>query len=497
MMGRIPAHWRSSLILLAALWLAAALLFTPDLADMARQWWNSSTYNHILLVPPLIGWLVAQRAALIAPLVPQPWWPGVAAMLAAGTVWLVGEAGGIALLRHLGAVLIFQAAVAAAFGPNLVRALAFPLGYALLLVPFGDELVPAFQSLTADLTMALLGLSGTAAVREGIFITTPGGFFEVAEACAGVVFLVAMFAFATLAAQLCFSGWRRRILFVAGALAATIIANALRAFGTILVAEYAGIEHAAGFDHIVYGWFFFAAVMALVMLTARRWFDRPANAPAVDVAGLERPFGHAGAPVAVGLAAVLALAAAPAWAGLVGARTASLPPQVTLPDVPGWTIGGTPDPVWKARFDGADHFLQRRYTDARGRSVDVAIAAYAHQDEGREVVGYGQGAVDPAGGWTLSRAAGQLDGAPVQRLFRPGPVLRDAASWYVVGGTVATDPRRVKWLTLRGRLGGGDPRAAALVMSAEADRGGSDAMRDWLAAAGGVRKLADRALKTR
>lgn len=493
----LPQHWRAPLALLAALWLVMLLLFARDFAAMAVQWWNSSTYNHILFIPPLLVWLVMQRAGQIAPLEPQPWWPGLAAIAAGGFVWLLGDAAGVALLRHLGVVLLLQAAVITTLGPMLTRALLFPLAYALLLVPFGDELLPLFQSITADLSMLILGLTGTPAVRDGIFITTDAGLFEVAEECAGVMFLVAMVAFSTLAANLCFTSWRRRIIFIACALGATVVANAIRAAGTILVAEIYGIEYAVGVDHIVYGWFFFAFIMVAIMLVARRWFDRPATAPAVDVRGLDRPFPLTGSAYMLAPVAVALLVAPPLWVQFVGGKQGALPARVTLPDVRGWTIGGTPDPVWKARFDGADHFIQRRYTDAAGRTVDVALASYAHQGEGREVAGYGQGAVDPESGWIRNNATGQMAGASLAQLFHPGPVLRDAATWYIVAGQTSGDPRQAKWLTLQARLGGGDPRAAALIISSEKRSGGAAAMRDWLNAAGGVRKIADRATESR
>lgn len=494
MIARLPIHWRTPLALLGLLWTATLLLFHGDVAAMVRLWWTSSTYNHILLVVPLIGWLVAQRAPLLAPLEPRPWWPGLALFLGAGLVWMVGDAGGIGLFRHLAVVVMLQSAVVLAFGPQLVRALLFPLAYALLLVPFGDELVPLFQDLTADISMVLLAISGIPAAREGILIRTPNGFFEVAEACSGVMFLVAMLAFAVLAANQCFTRWRRRIIFVVLALAATIIANALRAFGTMAVAEKYGREYAVGFDHLVYGWVFFAVVMALVMLVARRWFDRPADDIPIDVAGFDRPFGRTMSPSRAALAALALLAAIPAFAHWTGARSGPLPAQIALPKPNGWMMGGIPAPVWKARFDGADHFLQRRYTDAQGRTVDVALAAFSRQDEGREVIGFGQGAVDPDSLWIRSAGGGTLAGAPVARLYHPPAAHRDVAAWYIVGGALETDPRRAKLRGLVVRLTGGDPRAVALLVSSE---NGIDAMDDWLAAAGGVREVAGLGLKSR
>src|SRR3546814_3795059 len=81
---------------------------------------------------------------------------------------------------------MLQGAVAATLGEKLVRGLLFPLAYALLLVPFGEELVPLLQTLTARISILLLHLAGLEAHLEGVFITTRAGFFEVAEECAGV-----------------------------------------------------------------------------------------------------------------------------------------------------------------------------------------------------------------------------------------------------------------------------------------------------------------------
>src|SRR3546814_240613 len=171
---------------------------------------------------------------LLKTLTPAWCWPALVWIGGAGLVWLVGEAAGVALFRQLGLILMLQGAVAATLGEKLVRGLLFPLAYALLLVPFGEELVPLLQTLTARISILLLHLAGLEAHLEGVFITTRAGFFEVAEECAGVGFLIAMLAYSVFAAHLCFKGWRRRILFVALALAATILANAMRAWGTMV-----------------------------------------------------------------------------------------------------------------------------------------------------------------------------------------------------------------------------------------------------------------------
>ncbi len=285
--ARVPAAWRSALLRLSLAWIGLFALAWTAWAEMARQWWDASTYNHILLVPPILAWLVRQRWPELAKLAPQAWWPGLL-LLAGGLLgWLGGTAAGINTASQLSAVVMVQGAVAALLGPRVVAGLLFPLAYMFFLVPFGDEIVPALQAITAEMAVALTHASGVPAVIDGVFIDTPAGLFEVAEACSGVKFLVAMIALGTLVAHLCFASWKRRAVFMLAAGVVPVLANGVRAWGTIYIAQSQGIEFAAGFDHIVYGWIFFALVMALVLGASWRFFDRSPDDPLIDAAALE------------------------------------------------------------------------------------------------------------------------------------------------------------------------------------------------------------------
>ena len=97
-----------------------------------------------------------------------------------------------------------------------------------------------------------------------------------------------------------------------------VLANGVRAWGTIYVAQSQGIAFAAGFDHIVYGWIFFALVMAAVLGIAWRTFDRSPDDPLVQAAAIEAdPFLARLAALSLGgwrvLMAILLLAAAAGW----------------------------------------------------------------------------------------------------------------------------------------------------------------------------------------
>ena len=315
---RLPAAWRAPLLQLALAWAGLIALTWRDWAEMAHQWWDISTYNHILLIPPILAWLVRLRWPELSRLAPRAWWPAFVPLVAGALTWFAGAVYGVNLVSQAGAVIMLQSAVPVLLGPRVAAGLLFPLGYMLFLVPFGDEIIPVLQAITAKMAVALTHLSGVPATVEGVFIDTPAGLFEVAEACSGVKFLVAMVALGTLAAHLCFASRKRRAVFMAAAVVVPVLANGMRAWGTIYIAQSQGIEFAAGFDHIVYGWIFFAVVMAILLGAAWRFFDRSPDDPLVDAAGLETSpllahmarFGMGGWRA---LAAVLLLAAAAAW----------------------------------------------------------------------------------------------------------------------------------------------------------------------------------------
>ncbi|HYJ82828.1 MAG TPA: exosortase A [Allosphingosinicella sp.] len=493
----LDSAWRAHLAAVGAAGAAILLLFAGDAVDMARLWWSSSTFNHCFLVGPIILWLVWQRLPELRALAPRAWAPGLALVAAGGLGWLLGEAGNIALFRHFGLVLMLQGTVIAGLGKAVSRGIAFPIFYAFFLVPFGEELVGPFQTLTAKMSMALLALTGVPAHIEGIFISTPSGLFRVAEACSGVRFLVAMAALGALAANLCFRSWPRRLLFVAFALAVSVLANGARAFGTIYIAWWTDNEVAVGIDHIVYGWVFFAIVIALIAAAGWRFMDRAPNARWFDPAELQAA-GAGPSPSARALqtaAIAVALAAAgPLWSGAVAAAGTRAVPEVDLPEVSGWTRL-PPAGDWQPHFDSADRIRLGRYRDSAGRQVDLAIVVFARQSEGRELVGYGQGASDEDGAWSWTGEAPAPADGKAERIGSHGKV-REVVSFYRVGGILTGSPARVKLETVKTRLLGGPQRAVAVMVSAEAPADGLSprpAIDSFLSDLGPVAPLADRA----
>ncbi len=270
----VPSAWKQPLVMLGLAVIALVVLAAREWGEMLHQWWNIDTYNHILLVPVIVGWLVWLKRDELGAATPKGWLPGLGLVAVALSLWTLGRITGINLFAHAGAVGAVMAAVVAIIGPRISMLLALPLAMTAFLVPFGDEIIPPLQMITAEIAIWLTLASGVPAEIDGIYINTPVGLFIVAEACSGVKFLIAMVTLAVLICFTQFTSWIRRVAFMVAAIIVPILANGVRAWGTIYIAQSQGVEFAEGFDHIFYGWIFFAIVLVIMLGGAWRFFER-------------------------------------------------------------------------------------------------------------------------------------------------------------------------------------------------------------------------------
>jgi len=488
------ARWRRHAAVLAGVVPALLLLFRSDVGDLAHIYWTSTTFGHCLFIGPVIAWLVWSRRRELAQVTPTAWWPGLTIVAVGGFGWLLGDAASVNFARQLGLVMMLQGAVVTLLGPNVARALLFPLFYCYFLVPFGEWLETPLQAVTVRMTMPMLHAVGVPANVDGVLISIPNGYFEVAEACSGAKFVIAMIAYGMLVANVCFRSWKRRAIFMGVALVVPVIANGLRAFGTIYAAYLTSVEQATGIDHIIYGWVFFGLVMAAVIALGWRWFDRAPDDPVFDPAKLQT-LPRRRVDLLVAAAFTLTVASAfPAWSAMIAGRAQALPESIALPDVPGWQRA--PMSVrapWSPYYPGADHFLIGRYTDGHD-TIDLAVAVFGSQREGKEMITFGTGVLRQDDVWVRIEDLPALDGGSGLRITAPGPVEREVFTWYRAGETLTANPNRVKIEELRARLLGGVQRAVAVHISAEVTPGGDarGAIQRFLQAMGPIDRLADR-----
>jgi len=494
----VPSDWAMHMRYLLAAWAGIMLFFWRDVWTMIATWWDISTYNHCLLIVPIIYWLVHQRRDELMKITPGVWAPGLLWIGVASVGWMLGEAAGVTFARHLGIIMMLQGAVVTILGSTVARGLIFPLAYSFFLVPFGEELVPFLQTITAKMSMVMLGWANIPAFIDGIFISTPTGYFEVAEACSGIKFLIAMVAYGALVGNVCFQSWNRRVLFMLASIIVPVIANGIRAFGTIYIAHHTSVDFASGFDHIFYGWFFFAFVLSLVMLIGWPFFDRKIDGRMIDGDNLERQNTKQLSKWSLSkIAAIMAaIVVTPMlWISVIAAQTSSVPEQITLPKLSGWErVDYKPFYKWEPLFEGASHVLLGRYQNLKtSEQVDLSIAVFNKQEEGREIVGYGQGGLVPDTNWSWNRNLEGPEQANAIQIIAPGPVVRDIVSFYRIGGVLTGSGSVVKLKTLKAKLLGGNQQAVAILVSSEknGDPEAMTAIENFLADLGPVDKLAD------
>jgi exosortase A len=308
-----PARWRAALLALGAGLAAFAVLFFQDGAAAVRLWNDSTAYNHCWLVGPIAAWLFWQRRHRLAQLAPAPA-PWLALLAVPGAAaWLLAERLGVMEGRQLVVIGLFWVLVGTIFGLRFLRAFAAPLAYLIFLVPFGGFAVAPLQHITARLIDWGLDWIGITHFVDGLMIETPAGMFHVAEACAGLRFIIAALAFGALYAFVIFRSPWRRLLVMVLALAVPVLANGVRAGGIIVLAEYWGSAEAAAADHVIYGWGFFSAIILLLVLAGLPFREDAGPPPPLAEAGPGRPAGTARLVLAAGLALAL-IATGPAVA---------------------------------------------------------------------------------------------------------------------------------------------------------------------------------------
>ncbi|MFZ5609476.1 MAG: exosortase A [Pseudomonadota bacterium] len=469
------AAWRAAAAALALAGATALILMRDALSSMVGTWWNSVTFNHILLVPAILAWLVWQRRGVLAAVRPRPWAPGLIGVAAAGGVWFLGRIGDVNVVQQFGLVFTLQALVLTLLGPLVARVLVFPLGFMLFLVPFGEGLIPPLQDVTAHFIVKGLQLLNIPVYLDGYFLMTPSGNFEVAEACSGVRYLISTLVLGILFANVAFkSPWRRAVI-IALSIIIPIIANGLRALGIVYIAYLTDNEYATGVDHLIYGWIFFAFVTIFLLIVGMSFSDKPAGAPAVDTATLPpQPAlpARGSAALGIGLAALALVGAGPAYAALIAARQpmAQVETFAALPPPAGWQAVPAPDD-WAPRYAGVDAERLEHFGKG-GATLSLYRGRYNKQTPEGELIGYGNSAAAPLERWVrVAARARTVDwgGVPTpviaMQINQGNAMVRDAWQVYWVNDRLLANDLAAKAHGALAKAFGGSLAAGTVVIS--------------------------------
>jgi exosortase len=245
-----------------------AVLYAGTLVRLVSDWLHDPNYSHGILVAPFSAYLVWRNRGTLRLLPIRPTWWGLAGIVGALVVLVVGKLGAELFLSRSSLVLLIAAMVLFFAGWRWLRALAFPLAFLFLMIPIPalifDQISLPLQFFASHVASALLTLIGVPVLREGNIIHLPALTLEVAEACSGIRSLISLLALAIIYGYFVeFSLWRRVVL-AASAVPIAVLANALRIMGTGMLVEYWSPEWAAGFFHAFSGWLVFIAALLLL-----------------------------------------------------------------------------------------------------------------------------------------------------------------------------------------------------------------------------------------
>src|SRR5262249_10970952 len=152
-------------------------------------------------------------------------------------MWWMGQLLAINEVQQYAAVGMMQVLIVTLLGLNVVRLIWFPVLYLIFLVPTGEYLIDPMQRFAAHFVDISLTLLNIAHYREGTVFDLTNGRFEIAEACAGLRFLIATVTLGVLFSYMMFRKPVKAMLFMVASVAVPLIGNGLRCVGIIVLAH--------------------------------------------------------------------------------------------------------------------------------------------------------------------------------------------------------------------------------------------------------------------
>ena len=470
----VAPGWRQALVFIGLAALVFGLTFRRDIGGAVRVWIDSTAYNHCFLIVPLVGFLLWERRAVIASVSPSPTlWPLIVMPLLSA-LWLVAAILDIQEARQLLLVAMFEVVLLVGLGPRVFWLLLAPLLFLFFLVPSGAFLVPTLQKITAQITIVGLELLRIPTFSDGFMIEIPEGTFEIAEACAGLRFLVASIVFGCFFAVVMYQSTVRRALFIALSVSVPIIANGLRALGIIVLAHLEGSATAVEADHVLYGWFFFTLVIIILIAIGMTFAQKIDRSIPLRLTRWSNPSAWRVAttiPAAVALALI-----GPAYAARLNALYPPSPlPVAEAPIVAApWRAVPSAAADWHPVVNGADREFLDGFEAAGSGVVVRFVALYRLRASGDALTTTGNRLADDnrwhvaAYGRSEVNFAGQPTPVASTEIVS-GQRRRLVWSFYVVDGRIATGLIEVKLLRARAVLLQRAPVAAFVAISASMD----------------------------
>ncbi len=264
---------RAWLGLAAALTVLIAYLYSNILLLLVKNWWSDPNFSHGFFVPAFSAYFVWRKRKALAAVPIQPAWSGLAIIVLALLVLVVGVVGAELFLSRASLILLIAGLVVYFLGWAYFRTLIFPWAFLFLMVPLPtlilSQVTLPLQFLASNLAAWLLGVVGVPVLRDGNILQLPTMTLEVVEACSGIRSLVSLVTLAIIYGYFSEPNMALRVILVLGAIPIAIAANSLRVMGTGLLGLYWAPDKAEGFFHTFSGWVIFILSLGMLFVLHR------------------------------------------------------------------------------------------------------------------------------------------------------------------------------------------------------------------------------------
>ncbi len=226
--------------------LAAA--FTPAVLNMASVWASVEYFAHGFLVPLVavgVAWTGRQRRRSLAATSDLR---GAILLLLALVLYAFGLLGSELVSQGLAVVVALAGAVLLLRGTAWLRALAFPMGFLLFMIPLPSAwitpVIARLQLVVSEHAVSALQAMKLPVGREGNVIVLPNGALFVAEACSGITSIVTLLPVAVLLGYYTQKSLIGKLALLTAVVPLAMVANLLRVVLTAVAALSIGAERA-------------------------------------------------------------------------------------------------------------------------------------------------------------------------------------------------------------------------------------------------------------
>jgi exosortase D (VPLPA-CTERM-specific) len=399
-----------TLALVAIAVVVAIAVFSGALFSLLHRYTTQEEYSHGFLIPVVSAWLTWTRRDAIRASIGRPSWIGVALIVLALIMHVVGELSAIFILSHFAFVIALLGIVLAAGGYSLLRVTFIPIVFLVFAIPlpyFVDSILTLqLQLISSELGAFFIRLFQIPVYLDGNIIDLGNYKLAVVEACSGLRYLYPLLSLSFLAAYLFQAPmWQRAVVFLS-AIPITIVMNGFRIGMVGVLVNRWGTQQAEGLLHLFEGWVIFIAcamllaaeIYVLARFSGKAMFS-VFHAPQLKARSLPGSVGIL--PITACLALLLASGLAVPF---ITHRTEIVPERTRFVEFPA-RLG-----AWQGRTATLDADIERGLglndyilSDYRGpdnKAVNFYVAYYTSQRQGESP--HSPIVCIPGGGWQIA-----------------------------------------------------------------------------------------------